>query len=78
MHDMKCTCTLFFVQHVQTSIKMLDYLMKKNMDRLREQFKRFNIDPSPESCDMIFIKEMISFARPGTVILLKSTGNDSV
>ena len=38
---------------------MFDYLVTENIDKLRSDFEGMNIDPDPNSADMMFIKELM-------------------
>ena len=44
---------------METGIKMFDYLVAENIDKLRSDFEDMNIDPHPNSADMMFIKELM-------------------
>ena len=56
---MLAPCVYIFIQHIEASILMFDHLIKENRDRLEDQFNLWEIDISPDSEDMIFIKELI-------------------
>ena len=38
---------------------MFDYLVEENIDKLGRDFEEMEIDPDPNSPDMMFIKELM-------------------
>ena len=58
-NSMMYACNRYLLQHLETGIKMFDYLVEENIDKLGRDFEEMEIDSDPNSADMMFIKELI-------------------